>query len=950
MTQRSSSFLMVALLLCSGLLAMAAPPVQASSDAGRTSHTTVVQFGSGFDETIIATSVADDLSTPRDIAFNPGVADELWVLNRGDDSMTIVHNAGKTNQWSDNRQDAYGNHFMEEASAMAFGQAHSEFGTIFATAQETRNTYDGASAPNNFMGPALWPGSLSHFAAENQNGGGLGSHLDMLHESPNGMGIAHDSGNAYWYFDGYYSELVYYDFHEDHDTGGEDHDDGVVRRYSEISLTRRANVPGHMMLDKSNGILYIADTGTNRVLWVNTDDPSTTTTNIYNSPSHPPRGGNEALAEYSSITNVEWGVLATGLSRPSGLVVYGDTLFISQNSNGKISAYDLASNGKSAALIQTVDTSANSIMGLDIGPGGKLWYVDAGLARVIRLDVFPDGDGDGIRDSLDNCPDVANTDQNDHDGDALGDFCDPDGDGDGVLNDDEGDCGYGEIGWTSTPSTDYDGDGCRDSTEDVDDDSDGLQDGDDDCEKGELGWTSDPTTDYDNDGCRDSTEDDDDDNDLICDVGGPGTRCNAGWPNLDRCPLGRIGFRSAPLTDQDRDGCEDALEDLNDDDDAYPDAEDLCPTTYGEANQGVQVGCPDLDEDGWADVEDDFFSDPTQWRDTDQDGYGDQSDGNRPDGCTTIPGESTEDRFGCPDSDEDGYSNPDPDWSTTQGGDAFISDASQWADRDGDGFGDEAEGFQADVCPDTPGTSVTDRYGCVDSDSDGWSDAGDAFPGEPSQWADGDYDGYGDEAGGVNADDCPADWGTSTLGLLGCVDGDGDHWADFVDIYPNDQRLWSDEDGDTYADQPETNLSDDCLGEWGNSTVDRLGCLDSDGDGVSDEADFYPLDASRSAEEVEESSMVMTIAVIGLIVMLGLVALLGVMVIRKRGGPGAVASPMLLDELPPLTMPAPMPELQPAPAEVPQGPPIPAEGIPAGWTIEQWTHYGEGWLRDNGRL
>jgi hypothetical protein len=136
-------------------------------------------------------------------------------------------------------------------------------------------------------------------------------------------------------------------------------------------------------------------------------------------------------------------------------------------------------------------------MGLDVGPGGKLWYVDAGLARVIRLDVFPDGDGDGIRDSLDNCPGVANTDQNNHDGDLLGDFCDPDGDGDGVLNDDEGDCGYGEIGWTSTPSTDYDGDGCRDSTEDVDDDSDGLQDGDDDCEKGELGWTSDPTTDYD---------------------------------------------------------------------------------------------------------------------------------------------------------------------------------------------------------------------------------------------------------------------------------------------------------------------------------------------------------------------------------------------------------------------------------------------------------------------
>ena len=35
-----------------------------------------------------------------------------------------------------------------------------------------------------------------------------------------------------------------------------------------------------------------------------------------------------------------------------------------------------------------------------------------------------DGDGDGLADSLDNCPEVANEDQTDGDGDGLGDACD----------------------------------------------------------------------------------------------------------------------------------------------------------------------------------------------------------------------------------------------------------------------------------------------------------------------------------------------------------------------------------------------------------------------------------------------------------------------------------------------------------------------------------------------
>jgi hypothetical protein len=78
--------------------------------------------------------------------------------------------------------------------------------------------------------------------------------------------------------------------------------------------------------------------------------------------------------------------------------------------------------------------------------------MNAGVESCQALDGVPDGgepadasveldhDGDGILDTDDNCPDVANATQVDEDADAMGDVCDPcppfanneDGDGDGV--------------------------------------------------------------------------------------------------------------------------------------------------------------------------------------------------------------------------------------------------------------------------------------------------------------------------------------------------------------------------------------------------------------------------------------------------------------------------------------------------------------------------------------
>ncbi|MEZ4472804.1 MAG: thrombospondin type 3 repeat-containing protein [bacterium] len=56
----------------------------------------------------------------------------------------------------------------------------------------------------------------------------------------------------------------------------------------------------------------------------------------------------------------------------------------------------------------------------DAGPDARI-----GDAAMPDAAMGPDRDGDGVPDATDNCPDVANPDQADGDGDHAGDLCDP---------------------------------------------------------------------------------------------------------------------------------------------------------------------------------------------------------------------------------------------------------------------------------------------------------------------------------------------------------------------------------------------------------------------------------------------------------------------------------------------------------------------------------------------
>ncbi|MBL6890601.1 MAG: FG-GAP repeat protein [Candidatus Poseidoniaceae archaeon] len=364
------------------------------------------------------------------------------------------------------------------------------------------------------------------------------------------------------------------------------------------------------------------------------------------------------------------------------------------------------------------------------------------------------------------------------------------------------------------------------------------------------------------------------------------------------------------------------------DEDGYADTIDTCNNIRGFSWLG-RTGCGDFDQDGWSDNKisyqnGDIFTD--NWKqvfDSDGDGYGDN---HGPDCCTTWydlnaqPGDafpydykqyldwdgdgfgdntsdliggdrcrfeygtSMYDRNGCLDSDFDGYSDPRPDWTLEDGADMWPLDPTQWADSDGDGYGDNsslnatnpdafpnniaivndsdgdgypdnftsfyngsnANGIYLDGCPLVFGNSSDPLFGCQDGDGDGFMDlysydlnsttnlrenqSGDAFPLDDTQWKDSDGDGFGDQQFGFQPDICPYEFGVleGTIGV-GCRLIDG-----------------NDDDGDFVINDEDT-----CPNTDSNLPVDSVGCaqnqIDDDGDGIFNDADQCELTPTGEA-------------------------------------------------------------------------------------------------------
>ena len=407
-----------------------------------------------------------------------------------------------------------------------------------------------------------------------------------------------------------------------------------------------------------------------------------------------------------------------------------------------------------------------------------------------------DADADGVGDVCDNAPNTPNPDQRDTDGDGIGDVVDPDDDNDGVLDSEDA------FPLDPNETVDTDGDGIGNNT-DTDDDNDGVLDILDNCP---LTSNTDQL-DTDTDGIGNACDSDND---------------NDGFSDTDETACGSDPLDATSLpTDTDSDGIPDCL-DPDDDNDGFSDTDEttcgsdpLDPiSTPTDTDSDGTPDCIDTDDDndGYEDTEDAFPLDATEWLDTDADGIGNNTD---------------------TDDDNDGQTD---EHELACGSDPLNTNETS-ADADADGLPN-----------------------CVDEDddNDGVNDTSDVFPLDPSEWADTDGDGIGNNADADDDNDGYSDLDELTCGsdpldrfkkpadqdqdgLADCVDSDrdGDGIENTQDVFPDDATEWQDTDGDGLGDNfdLDDDNNDGVLDSIDAFPLDPAECADADGDGIGDNAD-----------------------------------------------------------------------------------------------------------------
>lgn len=320
----------------------------------------------------IATS-DQDILIPRDLAFHPESGlNQLWVINKDTEesggSTVTFYDAGEPGQTHEWRKDVNSWHFMSLPTGIAMSDNNN-----FATCPGVFDANHNGGDP--FTGPSLWSADTAVYC---RFYGGLGSHLDMLHNNPNSQGIAHEYWNRFWVVDGYSGDVVMNDFKKDHGPGNDYHGNGIIRRYSDFTITRDPadHIVSHAVMDKSTGMLYVVDHGGRRVLRmdVNTGEPSGPAT-IW---------GFEQVVEYSVVTGYDWAeIISEGLVEPAGIEVVGTHLYVSDHANGDIVIYDIADDA--TPELGRIHTGDAGLMGITVGPDGRIWGVNATTSELLRV-------------------------------------------------------------------------------------------------------------------------------------------------------------------------------------------------------------------------------------------------------------------------------------------------------------------------------------------------------------------------------------------------------------------------------------------------------------------------------------------------------------------------------------------------------------------------------------
>lgn len=327
---------------------------------------------------------ADGINAPVDLDFNqsPLHPTDLWVVTTDDRGygIAILHEAtDPARRILRLKKDSRSSHFMWRTQAIAMGSN----GT-FATMQNGQN---GDMDPfYQFMGPTLWSADTAVFASRYQDDRKvLASHLDMLHQSPMGLGIAHDRNNVYWVTDGYYESVHRYDFSDPHEVGGTDHRDGRIRRYTDATITLgERGRPGHIAFDDDHRWLYIVDPGSNRILRFDTRTGAEQRNLV------PPAESYEYLASFTEWSGAAVEELITdGLGEPVGIAVDANRLLIGDRLSGTIHVYGIGEDG--IVPKGTIATDAQELLGICVGPDQRIWFVDrqAGTINLLDTEIEP---------------------------------------------------------------------------------------------------------------------------------------------------------------------------------------------------------------------------------------------------------------------------------------------------------------------------------------------------------------------------------------------------------------------------------------------------------------------------------------------------------------------------------------------------------------------------------
>jgi hypothetical protein len=328
----------------------------------------------------------DGLDNPTDLAFNSARPDELWVVNHRSDSVTIISNPDdEATRTFANMEDPASDHFMERVSSIAFSD-----GELFGTCQNSTNTYNNQAPANNFMGPALWTSDMDVFAQTNPQAvrdmtalfgfpADLGSHLDMLHESPNCMGIEWELDNVYWVFDGWDGAIVRYDFAEDHGAGYDDHSDGVISRYVSGQVERVRGVMSHLVLDRDTGLLYIADTGNGRIAVLDT------ASGVRGESLFSLEITFDGAPDHHRMDNPTFETFVDGLDRPSGIAIADGHLITSEHGTGMLKVYNLADGSEVAAL--DTKSGPEALAGIWSDSLSVVWFLDGTGDALYRMET-----------------------------------------------------------------------------------------------------------------------------------------------------------------------------------------------------------------------------------------------------------------------------------------------------------------------------------------------------------------------------------------------------------------------------------------------------------------------------------------------------------------------------------------------------------------------------------